>query len=476
MSAMAILPFHDHFLVSSAEMRRLLSKALSRGGEFAELYFEYTMTRSLGLEETLLKETGGGVDVGLGIRVISGERSGYAYTDDLRMASMEDAALAAAHIAGGPVQAKPQAIKARGVPRRFPVREPMHEMPLEAKIRLVERADQAARRIDPRISQVSVGFSEMLRFIRVVNSEGLLVEDVMPLTTLRVSAIARGDAGAFAGSSSGGGRVGLEFFQAGRPESIAVVAAEQALRLVDARPAPAGQLPVVLAGGDAGVLLHEAVGHGLEADFNRKGSSNYSGMVGKKVASKLCTIVDDGTLMNHRGTLDVDDEGNVPGRTVLIEGGQLRGYMQDRISARAMKVDPTGNGRRESYSSLPLPRMTNTYMLPGESDPEEIIHSVKKGLYAVKFGGGQVDIASGDFTFNVTEGYLIENGRITAPIRGAELVGNGPDVLRKVTMVGHDLTLSSVQWTCGKRGQRVPVGVGMPTCKVSSITVGGTGQ
>lgn len=468
------IPFEDHFHVSKTQMRKLLNLGLKHGADFAELYFEYTLSNHLSMEEEILKGSGGGVSMGLGVRVLSGERTGYAFTDDLSPASMEEAARTAAHIAAGPQCEKPAPIRGRKLPRRFPMEEPPHLSPLTEKIRLIERANMAARQIDRRIAQVTVGFAESLRYIRICNSEGLLVEDVQPMCTFSVHTIATSQHGPQRGHHSGGGRVGMEFFQSGRPEVIAVVAAEQAVRLSDAIPAPAGKMPVVLAAGDSGVLLHEAVGHGLEADFNRKGSSNYSGMVGKKVASKLCTIVDDGTHPNLRGSLDVDDEGNTPERCVLIEGGKLAGYMQDRISADAFKTNPTGNGRRQSYASIPQPRMTNTYMLEGESDPKEIIASVKKGIYAVRYGGGQVDISNGEFTFNITEGYLIEDGKVTAPIRGAELIGNGPDVLSKVTMVGNDLRISGGQWTCGKRGQSVPVGVGMPTCKVSSITIGGT--
>lgn len=470
------IPFEDHFHVDKRVARKLLSLGLRHGADFAELYFEYRISSFLSMEEDILKGSGGGVSLGLGIRVLSGERTGYAYTDDLTPASMEEAARTAAHIAAGPATEKPAAIKAAKPPHRFPVESPVHLSSLEDKIRLVERANIAARGLDRRIQQVVVSFGEALKFIRVINSEGLMVEDVLPMCTFSCSTIANSQHGPQRGTHSGGGRVGMEFFQGGRPEVVAVIAAEQAIRLCDAIPAPAGKMPVVLAPGDSGVLLHEAVGHGLEADFNRKGSSNYSGMVGKKVASKLCTIVDDGTLENNRGSLDVDDEGSIPDSTVLIEDGILRGYMQDRLSARAMETDATGNGRRESYAHIPLPRMTNTYMLPGESHPDEIIQSVEKGVYAVRYGGGQVDISNGEFTFNITEGYLIEKGRITAPIRGAQLIGNGPDVLGKVTMVGNDLKISEGQWTCGKRGQAVPVGVGMPTCKVSSITVGGTGK
>lgn len=473
---MQTIPFEDHFHVDRRTMTRLLNLALKHGAEFAELYFEYRIGRYLSMEEDILKGSGGGVSVGLGVRVIDGERTGYAYTDDLQTDSMVEAAKTAAHIAAGPRKEKPAKIKTAKAPRRYPVEEPVHLCSLEDKIKLVERANTAARNIDKRIHQVRVSFSEGLKYIRVVNSEGQMIEDVLPMCTFSVGAIAESQHGPQRGSHSGGGRIGMEFFQGGRPEVVAVVAAEQAVRLCEAVPAPAGQMQVVLAAGDSGVLLHEAVGHGLEADFNRKGSSNYSGMVGKRVASKLCTIVDDGTLLNNRGTLDVDDEGNVPDSTTLIEDGILRGYMQDRISAKAMQTDPTGNGRRESYACIPLPRMTNTYMLAGKSDPDDIIRSVKKGLYAVRYGGGQVDISNGEFTFNITEGYLIEDGKITAPIRGAQLIGNGPDVLKKVDMVGEDLKISEGQWTCGKRGQSVPVGVGMPTCRVKSITVGGTGQ
>jgi TldD protein len=342
------------------------------------------------------------------------------------------------------------------------------------KRKLLERAAAAGHAFDKRILKIEASLSEELREILVVTSDGKMAHDVQPLVRFGVRALAESDGKRQEGSSGGGGRTTLGYFEGKSPEWHAHQAAEQAIRMLDAQEAPAGTMEVVLAPGDSGILLHEAVGHGLEADFNRKGTSNYSGKVGDDVASELCTVIDDATLLQSRGSINVDDEGNEPRTSVLIEKGKLVGYMHDRHSAGFFKREPSGNGRRESFACAPMPRMTNTILTAGPHDPDEILRSVKRGIYAKRFGGGQVDIANGDFVFSLTESYLIEDGKLTAPLKGVNLIGNGPDVLRKVTMLGNDVGVSDGVWTCGKDGQSVPVGVGCPTIKIAAITVGGT--
>jgi TldD protein len=348
------------------------------------------------------------------------------------------------------------------------------DVPGLEKRQLLERAAAAAHAFDPLVVKVEASLAEEIREILVVTSDGTMARDTQPLVRFGVRVIAEKDGKRQEGSSGGGGRTSLGYFEGKSPEWHAREAARQAIRMLDAQEAPAGQMEVVLAPGDSGILLHEAVGHGLEADFNRKGTSNYAGKVGEPVASDVCTVVDDATLLQSRGTINVDDEGNEPRSTVLIEKGKLVGYMHDRLSAKHYKLRPSGNGRRESFACAPMPRMTNTILLAGQSDPEEILKTVKRGIYAKRFGGGQVDIANGDFVFSLTESYLVEDGKITAPLKGVNLIGNGPEVLRKVTMLGNDVEVSDGIWTCGKDGQSVPVGVGCPTVKISSITVGGT--
>ncbi len=432
--------------VPVAEMERLLALALGRGGTFADLYLEHQRTSSLLLEEGIIRTASAGVTCGLGVRVVSGERTGYAYTDDLSWEAMARAAQTAAHIASDSRTLPPQPVSPAPVDRRYG-RESLGGVPLPERIALVERADRAARAYDPRIEKVIVSLGEETRSLRIANSAGVLVEDVQPLFSIRVSVIAREGGVRREGSAGGGGRIGPSFFDHKPPEHFA-------------------RWP--------GILLHEAVGHGLEGDFNRKGLSAFSGRIGERVAASGVTVVDDGSIPDRRGSLNVDDEGGVPGRTVLIEDGILRGYLQDRLNGTLMKMPATGNGRREGYSSIPLPRMTNTFMLAGQEDPEEIVRSVSRGLYAKHFGGGQVDITSGKFVFSATEAYLIEGGRLGPPVFGATLIGNGPDILTKVTRIGHDLKLDEGVGVCQKAGQSVPVGVGLPTTLVSEITVGGT--
>ncbi|GAB4204791.1 MAG: metalloprotease TldD [Sandaracinaceae bacterium] len=459
--------------IDAALAERLLAVALSRGGDYADLFFEYEVSGSYGYEEGILKSAGRGVSLGLGVRVRKGEATGYAYCEDLAWEAMEHAARIAGQIAdaGGK---QPVGLERIATPSRYPVDVMSFDVDGAAKRELLRRADVAARALDPRITRVEASLAEQVREILVATSDGKLVTDTQPLIRFGLRVIAEENGKRRAGSSGGGGRVGLSYFDGRTPEWHAGEAVRQALTMLDAREAPAGEMEVVLAPGDSGILLHEAVGHGLEADFNRKRTSNYTDRIGERVASELCTVVDDASIPHSRGSIDVDDEGNVPTRAILIENGILRGYMQDRQSAEHFRVPFSGNGRRESFKSHPMPRMTNTLLLSGEHDPEEIVKSVKKGIFAKKFGGGQVDISNGDFVFSLTESYLIEDGEITAPLKDVNLIGNGPDVMRKVVMLGRDMELSDGIWTCGKDGQSVPVGVACPTIKISAITVGGT--
>ena len=454
--------------------RKLLSVALERGGDYADLFFEYCVSGSYAYDEGILKSAGRSVTLGLGVRVMMGDATGYAYVEDLSMEAMLHAARTAGQIARAGGARAPEGLAAREHPRRYDVGMPSLDVAGETKRSLLERADRAARAADARIVRVDVSLAEELREILVATSTGRMVRDTQPLLRFGVHAIAEEKGKRQSGSSGGGGRVSLDYYDGKSPEWHAQEAVRQAIAMLDAREAPAGEMEVVLAPADSGILLHEAVGHGLEADFNRKKTSNYSDRVGEVVASPICTVVDDATLDHARGSINVDDEGYEPGSVVLIEDGVLRGYLQDRHSADHFRVAPTGNGRRESFRSHPMPRMTNTILRAGQDDPEEIVRSVKRGVYARKFGGGQVDISNGDFVFSLTEGYLIEDGRITAPLKGVNLIGNGPDVMRKVVMLGNDLALSDGIWTCGKDGQSVPVGVGCPTVKISAVTVGGT--
>jgi TldD protein len=460
--------------VDAALCERLLAVALSRGGDYSDLFFEYRAAGGLSYDEGILKSASRGVSMGLGVRVQRGDATGYAYTEDLTWESMKRAAETAAQIAVGGGGTEKLSLRFREVPRRYELPALSLDVPGIDKRALLERASAAALAYDPHIIKAEASFAEEVREILVATSDGAMTFDVQPLLRMGVRAIAERDGKRQEGSSGGGGRMTMGYFDDRSPEWHAREAARQAMTMLEAVEAPAGEMNVVLAPGDSGILLHEAVGHGLEADFNRKGTSNYSGQVGKNVASDLCTVVDDATLVQARGTINVDDEGNEPQRSVLIEGGKLCGYMHDRLSARHFKLTPTGNGRRESFAASPLPRMTNTVLLAGPHDPNEIVKSVKRGVFAVKFGGGQVDISNGDFVFSLTESYMIEDGKLTTPLKGVNLIGNGPDVLRQVTMLGNDMQTSDGIWTCGKDGQSVPVGVGCPTIKIDKITVGGT--
>jgi len=426
------------------------------------------------MDEGIAKTAAQGVSVGCGVRVLSGERTGFAYTDDLSAERLLKAARTAALIASGPQTTRVAGFQETRTPQLYPIAG-SSQAEISAKLELIARADRAARAFDSRIVQVRASLSDELRRILVAASDGTFASDTQPLARLNVAVIAKDEHNTARGSSGGGGRVTLDFFAGSKsPEHFAMEAARTAVLQLGAVAAPAGEMEVVLGPGWPGVLLHEAVGHGLEADFNRKKTSAFAGLIGQQVASSKVTVVDNGTMPGRRGSLNVDDEGNATQETVLIENGILRGYLSDKLSAKLMNMPNTGSGRRESYQALPMPRMTNTYMLAGEDDPGDIIRSVKRGLYAVNFGGGQVDITSGKFVFSATEAYLIEDGKITAPVKGATLIGNGPESLKYVSMVGNDLALDEGIGTCGKNGQSVPVGVGMPTVKLDRMTVGGT--
>ncbi len=469
--------FFDRYGLTQADIERYLAAALSAGGDYADLYFEYQTSTSVSLDESMVKSASQGTSVGCGVRVLSGDRTGYAYTDDLSSQRILHAARTAALIASGPAKQPVVGLTDTPPHNLYPVPLPSVEAEVLAKVDLVQRADKAARAYDPRIHEVRVSYADELRRILVIGSDGSFAEDSQPMARMSVFCIAKTEQGSARGTSGGGGRVGIEFFQTEKtPEHFAVEAAREAIVQLDARNAPAGEMEVVLGPGWPGVLLHEAIGHGLEADFNRKKTSAFSDMMGRRVASDKCTVIDNGTMPGRRGSLNVDDEGNRTDSTVLIEKGILKGYLTDKLSSRLMNLPNTGNGRRESYQHIPMPRMTNTYMLAGQDSPEDIIRSVKYGVYAVNFGGGQVDITNGKFVFSASEAYLIEDGKVTAPLKNATLIGNGPDVLTKVSMVGNDLKLDEGVGTCGKDGQSVPVGVGIPTLKIDRLTVGGTGN
>jgi len=455
--------------------QRLLSRALAQGGDFADLYFEYRRSASLSMEDGRVRMAGGGIDMGLGVRVVVGSAVGYAYAESLELDDMMRAAETASQIARAGKAVAPAAIKAakRGKDA-YPVEHELTDVDGPARVELLRRADKAARAHDRAIKRVDASLLAVHKEVLVVTSDGVMAVDVRPMLRISLSAVARKGKRTETGSSGGGGRQGLEYFDQVSPEDHGREAARVALVNLDSRPAPAGTMPVVLAPGDSGILLHEAVGHGLEADFNRKRTSNYTDQIGHPVASKLVTVVDDPRVLGSRGSLNVDDEGVTPREHRLIVDGILRGYMHDRISAEFFEVAPSGSGRRESFRHVTMPRMTNTLMLAGQDAPADIIRSVKRGVYAVKYSGGQVNISNGDFVFSLTEGYLIEDGKLGAPLKGVNLIGNGPAALRTVSMVGHDFRLSDGMWTCGKDGQSVPVGVGMPTVKLDELTVGGT--
>jgi len=463
--------------LSAASLPGLLGELCGSGIDYADLYFQQQISESWSLEDSIVKQGSFQLDRGVGARAQSGEKTGFAYSNDFSPAALTQAAKAARSIARSGSSVCVQTAVAVAVPALYGADNPLDVLTGEEKVALLKRMDETVRTLDSRICEVSISLSGSFEQILIAASDGTLAADIRPLVRLNVSVIVEHNGRRERGSHGGGGRCDYGFFLAeDRAMHYGREALRQALVNLEARPAPAGTLPVVLGPGWSGVLLHEAVGHGLEGDFNRKGSSAYSGRIGQQVASPLCSIVDDGTLGGRRGSLSIDDEGTQGQCTVLIERGVLKGYMQDKLNARLTGSASTGNGRRESYAHLPLPRMTNTYMLAGESDPQEIIRSVKKGLYCASLGGGQVDITSGKFVFETSEAYLIENGRLSHPVKGATLIGNGPSTMQQVSMVGNDLALDSGIGTCGKDGQSVPVGVGQPTLKIDAITVGGTGD
>ena len=450
--------------------------SVMRGGvDYADLYFQVSRQEGWTLEDGIIREGSFSLDQGVGVRANSGEKTGFAYSDELVLPALESAAGAARAIARQGQEKAIQAWQRSNVATLYPVADPTTSIDDDQKTRLLLELDAAARSFDPRVDQVIISLASSQDLVLVAASDGTMAADVRPLVRLNVSVILEQDGRREQGYAGGGARADLTYFLDGEiPLDFAREAVRQAAVQFEAQPAPAGTMPVVLGNGWPGILLHEAVGHGLEGDFNRKGVSAFSGRVGQKVASEHCTIVDDGTIANRRGSLSVDDEGTPSENTVLVENGILKGYMQDKLNARLMGVAATGNGRRESFAHVPMPRMTNTYMLAGSSDPEEIIASVDKGLYAPNFGGGQVDITSGKFVFSASEAYLIENGKVTTPVKGAMLIGDGPEALSKISMVGNDLALDTGVGTCGKEGQSVPVGVGQPTLKIDELTVGGT--
>jgi TldD protein len=452
-----------------------LGSILQGGVDYADLYFQVSRQESWTLEDGIIREGGFSLDQGVGVRAVSGEKTGFAYSDEFLLPALESAAMAARAIARSGESKQVAAWRRGREAALYPAVDPITTLTDEKKTELIAEVDEATRALDSRVEQVIVSMTGGQDLVLVAASDGTLAADVRPLVRFNVSVILEKDGRREQGYSGGGARSDLRYFLSGDlPMQYAREAVRQASVSMEAIPAPAGSMPVVLGPGWPGVLLHEAVGHGLEGDFNRKGTSAFSGKVGQQVASRYCTIVDDGTIPNRRGSLAVDDEGTPGQYNVLVEDGILRGYMQDKLNARLMGVAPTGNGRRESFAHTPMPRMTNTYMLAGPHDPGEIIASVDHGLYAPNFGGGQVDITSGKFVFSASEAYLIENGRLTVPVKGAMLIGDGPEALTKISMVGKDLELDTGVGTCGKDGQSVPVGVGQPTLKIDELTVGGT--
>ena len=464
------------FGLDESHLTRALGEIKAHHVDEADLYFQYTRSEGWSLEEGIVKTGSFSIDQGVGVRAVSGEKTAFAYSDDISEAALLDAARTVRTIGNasqkGRVQvAKPKVAQSRSL---YSGTDPISTLDSATKVALLGKVETLARAKDPRVSQVMAGLAMEYDVVLVARADGTLAADVRPLVRLSVTVIAEQKGRREMGSAGGGGRFGLAYFDDAQITQYVNEAVHAALTNLEARPAPAGEMTVVLGPGWPGILLHEAIGHGLEGDFNRKGSSAFSGRIGERVAAKGVTVLDDGTIAQRRGSLNVDDEGNTSGRNILIEDGILKGYIQDAMNARLMGVAPTGNGRRESYAHIPMPRMTNTYMLGGDKDPQEIVKSIKKGLYATNFGGGQVDITSGKFVFSASEAYWVENGKILYPVKGATIVGSGPDCLKRVSMIGNDMRLDSGVGTCGKEGQSVPVGVGQPTLRIDGLTVGGT--
>ena len=466
----------ESFGLDESHLTKALSAIQAHKVDDADLYFQYTRSEGWSLEEGIVKTGSFSIDQGVGVRAVAGEKTAFAYSDDISWASLLDAAVTVRSIASASQNHRTRVPARKVAPSRllYPSLDPMGSMDSAAKVKLLEKVEQLARAKDSRVVQVMAGLASEYDVVMVARADGTLAADVRPLVRLSVSVIAEQGQRRESGSGGGGGRFGLAYFDDAMIEQYVQDAVHAAVTNLDARPAPAGEMTVVLGPGWPGVLLHEAIGHGLEGDFNRKGSSAFSGRIGQRVAAKGVTVLDDGTLADRRGSLNVDDEGHASQRNVLIEDGILKSYIQDAMNARLMGVKPTGNGRRESYAHVPMPRMTNTYMLGGDKDPQEIVASIKKGLYATNFGGGQVDITSGKFVFSASEAYWVENGKILYPVKGATLVGSGPESLKKISMIGNDMRLDSGVGTCGKEGQSVPVGVGQPTLRIDGLTVGGT--
>jgi TldD protein len=465
----------EPYELSQGKLEGVFNTLLGHRVDYADLYFQYSRSEGWNLEEGIVKSGSFNIEQGVGVRAVSGEKTAFAYSDDISIAALDVAAKATRAIAAHGAEASVPVLQGVKAPALYAPTDPLNSLPDAEKVRLLERLERFARAEDHRVVEVMAHLAGTYEVVLVARSDGHLAADVRPLTRVSVTVIMEQNGRREQGTGGGGGRFDYAYFTDEVLKDYAIKAVHQGRVNLAARPAPAGVMTVVLGSGWPGILLHEAIGHGLEGDFNRKGSSAFAGRIGQRVAAKGVTVVDDGTLPRRRGSLSIDDEGNPTQRTVLIEDGILAAYMQDALNARLMGVPETGNGRRESFAHLPLPRMTNTYMLNGGRDPQEIIASVERGLYAANFGGGQVDITSGKFVFSAAEAYLIENGKVTEPVKGATIIGNGPDVLTRVSMIGNDMALDSGVGTCGKEGQSVPVGVGQPTLRVDGLTVGGTG-
>ncbi|HTN93974.1 MAG TPA: metalloprotease TldD [Gallionella sp.] len=464
----------DPYSIGTGQIEQVFASMMAHRLDYADLYFQYSRAETWSLEEGIVKSGSFNIDQGVGVRAVSGEKTAFAYSDDISLNALDSAAQATRAIARqGGTQSVPMLHHGSRREIFLPL-DPIASLKDAEKVAMLERLESYARSLDPRVVQVMAGLAGEYEAVMVARSDGLMNADLRPLVRLSVQVIVESNGKREQGSAGGGGRFDYGYFDDDMLRKYAAQAVHQAVTNLDAAPAPAGNMTVVLGNGWPGILLHEAIGHGLEGDFNRKGSSAFSGRVGERVAAEGVTVVDDGTLARRRGSLQIDDEGNPTQCTTLIENGILKGYLQDSLNARLMGVPVTGNARRESYAHLPMPRMTNTYMLNGSKDPKEIIASVKRGLYAVNFGGGQVDITSGKFVFSTAEAYMIEDGKVTHPVKGATLIGNGPDVLTRISMIGNDMALDSGVGTCGKEGQSVPVGVGQPTVRIDGLTVGGT--
>ena len=462
------------YSLDDTALSQVFGQILTHRIDYADLYFQYSRSEGWSLEEGIVKSGSFSIDQGVGVRAVTGEKTAFAYSDDISLNALSAAAQATRAIARTGASGGTQVARRSEGLNLYAPEDPLASLADIAKVALLEKLERYARSIDPRVTQVMASLGGQYEVVLVARSDGVTAADVRPLVRISVQVIVEQDGRREQGNAGGGGRFDYAYFTDAIIEDYARKAVAQALINLAAQPAPAGSMTVVLGPGWPGILLHEAIGHGLEGDFNRKGSSAFSGRLGERVAAPGVTVVDDGTIAQRRGSLNIDDEGNTTQRNVLIEDGVLKGYMQDSLNARLMGVAPTGNGRRESFAHIPMPRMTNTYMLNGDKDPQEIIQSVKHGLYAVNFGGGQVDITSGKFVFSASEAYMIEDGKVTHPVKGATLIGNGPDVLTRVAMIGNDMELDSGVGTCGKEGQSVPVGVGQPTLRIDGLTVGGT--